>query len=181
MQQHLDKTTEKMEKGIATLQHHLVSIRTGRANPAVLDHIVVDYYGSMTPLNQMSSIQVVEGRQLQIKPYDKSLVKDMEVAINTSDLGLPVQNDGDVLRINIPALTEETRKELSKEASKIGEELKVTIRNARREGNDAIKKDGELTEDMKKDGQEQIQKLTDGYVKKIDEIVEAKVKEIMSI
>ncbi|MDF9824399.1 ribosome recycling factor [Breznakia sp. PF5-3] len=181
MQEILNTTKSKMDKAIETLRHNLVDIRTGRANPAILDRIEVDYYGSPTPINQMASIQVVEGRQLMIKPYDKSLVKDMETAINTSDIGFPVINDGDVLRINIPTLTEETRKSLSKDASKIGEESKIAIRNIRRDANDMAKKSKELTEDLKKDAQERIQKITDDYVKKIDDTVKEKIDEIMSI
>ena len=181
MQEILNNTEERMEKAIETLRHNLIEIRTGRANPAILDRVEVDYYGSPTPVNQMASIQVVEGRQLAIKPYDKSLAKDMESAINAADLGYPVTNDGDTLRINIPPLTEETRKSLSKDASKIGEESKVAIRNIRRDANDITKKSNELTEDLKKDAQERIQKLTDEYVKKIDDTVKNKVEEIMSI
>lgn len=181
MQEILNNTKERMEKAIETLRHNLVDIRTGRANPAILDRVEVNYYGSPTPVNQMASIQVVEGRQLAIKPYDKSLVKDMESAINAADLGYPVTNDGDTLRINIPPLTEETRKSLSKDASKIGEESKIAIRNIRRDANDVAKKSDELNEDLKKDAQERIQKLTDEYVKKIDDTVKDKVEEIMSI
>lgn len=181
MQIILDKTTEKMEKAMETLHHHLVGIRTGRANPAMLDRVEVDYYGSLTPINQMASIQVVEGRQLLIKPYDKSLVKDMEIAINAANIGFPVQNDGDVLRINIPTLTEETRKSLSKDASKVGEESKIAVRNVRRDANDVVKKDKELSEDLKKDAQERIQKITDEYIKKVDNTVKEKIDEIMSI
>ncbi len=172
---------EKMEKGLNGLNKHLVTIRTGRANPAMLDRVQCDYYGSLTPINQMASIQVVEGRQLCIKPFDKSMTKDMEAAINGSDIGFPVQNDGDTLRINIPALTEETRKSLAKEAHKMGEESKVVIRNVRRDGNEAVKKDKELTEDLKKDAQDQIQKLTDKYIKLIDDTVAEKTAEIMAI
>lgn len=174
-------TEEKMDKVIINLEKNLASIRTGRANPQILEHVLVDYYGSPTPINQMSSVSVVEGRQLVIKPYDRSMIKEMEAAISKSDLDYPVLNDGDVLRINIPALTEETRKALTKDASKIGEEAKVAIRNVRRDSNDAIKKDAELTEDMKKSSQDDVQKLTDSFVKKIDEIVKTKNSEIMSI
>lgn len=181
MQTILDNAKEKMERAMDALHNNLVEIRTGRANPAMLDRVEVDYYGSPTPVNQMASIQVVEGRQLLIKPYDKSLVKDMLQAINACDLGYPVQNDGDVLRINIPPLTEDTRKALGKDAAKVGEESKIVIRNIRRDANDAAKKASELTEDMKKDAQDRIQKLTDEYVKKIDETVKTKVDEIMSI
>lgn len=177
----LMNTEEKMEKALAGLKKGLVTIRTGRANPAMLDRVEANYYGSMTPINQMASIQVVEGRQLLIKPFDKTMVKDMLAALNAANLGYPIQNDGDVLRINIPPLTEDTRKVLSKDASKMGEEAKVVIRNARRDGNDAVKKHKEAPEDMRKDTQDQIQKLTDAYIKKIDDIVAEKTKEIMSI
>lgn len=181
MEEILMTVEEKMEKGIVSLKKNLVTIRTGRANPAMLDRVQCNYYGSMTPINQMASIQVVEGRQLCIKPFDKSMLKDMEGAINASDIGFPVQNDGTVLRINIPPLTEETRKSLSKDAHKMGEEGKVVIRNARRDGNDLVKKNKILTEDQKKEAQEKIQKMTDKYVKMIDEIVADKTKDIMAI
>ena len=181
MQEILDNTKVKMDKGIANLEKGLVSIRTGRANPAILDRVEADYYGSPTPINQMSSIQVVEGRQLVIKPFDKTMIKTMEGAINAADLGYPVQNDGDVLRISIPSLTEETRKTLAKDAHKLGEEAKIAIRNVRRDSNEVVKKDGELSEDMKKDAQEKVQKLTDDYIKKIDTVVASKTNEIMSI
>lgn len=181
MEEILMNVEEKMEKAISGLHKNLVTIRTGRANPAMLDRVQCNYYGSLTPINQMASISVLEGRQLYIKPFDKSLVKDMESAINASDIGFPVQNDGDGLRINIPALTEETRKSLSKDAAKMGEESKVVVRNARRDGNDAVKKNKELPEDMKKDAQEKIQKLTDKYIEKIDAEVAEKTKEIMAI
>lgn len=180
-QEILDNTKAKMDKGITNLEKGLLSIRTGRANPAILERVEADYYGSPTPINQMASISVVEGRQLVIKPFDKSIVKAMETALNAADLGFPVQNEGDVLRISIPALTEETRKSLAKDAHKIGEDAKVVIRNDRRDGNDVIKKDNELSEDMKKDAQEKVQKLTDDYVKKIDDLVTTKTNEIMSI
>lgn len=181
IQEILDNTKAKMDKGISNLEKGLVMIRTGRANPAILDRVEADYYGSPTPINQMSSISVVEGRQLVIKPFDKTAVKAMESAINAADLGYPVQNDGDVLRITIPSLTEETRKSLAKEAHKLGEEAKIVIRNMRRDGNDVVKKDDELTEDMKKDAQDKVQKLTDDYIKKIDTIITDKTNEIMSI
>lgn len=181
MQEILNQTVEKMDKAMETLQRHLVEIRTGRANPALLDRVQVNYYGSLTPINQMASIQVVEGRQLLIKPYDKNLLKDMEGAINAANIGFPVSSDGTVLRINIPALTEETRKSLSKDASKVGEEGKVAIRNVRRDANDLVKKNKELSEDMKKNAQDQIQKHTDEYIKLVDETVKNKITEIMSI
>lgn len=181
MQTILDETKTKMEKAIDSLHSQLVTIRTGRANPGILDRIEVNYYGSPTPINQMASVSVVEGRQLVIKPFDKSLMKDMESAIGSSDIGFPILNDGDVLRINIPPLTEDTRKDLSKDAAKVGEDSKVAIRNIRRDGNDNVKKNADLSEDTKKDAQERIQKLTDDFIKQIDEVVKNKTNEIMSI
>ena len=181
MQQTLDQAREKMNKAIETLQSHLAQIRTGRANPNILERVEVEYYGSPTHLNQMASISVVEGRQLVVKPYDKTILRDVEKAINAANIGLTPMNDGDVIRLNVPQLTEETRKELSKDASKVGEDAKVAIRNIRREANDSIKKNKELTEDDVKRANEKVQKLTDEFTKKVDEIVAVKSKEIMSI
>ncbi len=181
MKQILDNATEKMQKAIVNLESSLTTIRTGRANASILDQVQFEYYGSMTPIQQVASIQVVEGRQLLIKPYDKGTLKDIEKAIAMSDTGLVPQSDGTVVRINVPALTEERRKELSKSASKMGEEAKIAVRNIRRDANDSAKKNAELTEDMKKQTQEKIQKLTDDFTKKIDAIVDDKTKEIMSV
>lgn len=174
-------TKAKMDKAITSLDQSLQTIRTGRANPSILDRVNVDYYGSQTPLNQLASIQVVEGRQLVIKPFDKGTLKDMERAIAMTDLGLVPQNDGDVIRILIPSLTEDRRKELSKHASKFGEEAKIAIRNIRRDSNESIKRDDELSEDGKKQEQDMIQKITDDYTKKIDVAVAEKTKEIMAV
>lgn len=181
VQEILNTTKERMEKGIVALNKNLVTIRTGRANPAMLDRVEADYYGSPTPINQMASIQVVEGRQLVIKPFDRSMIKGMEAALNAANLGFPIQSDGTVLRITIPPLTGDKRKEYAKDASKMGEEAKVVIRNIRRDANDLAKKDKELTEDMKKDAQEKVQKMTDEFIKKIDSVVKEKQNEIMSI
>ncbi len=177
----LENARERMNKAIESLNSNLATIRTGRANPQMLEHVEVEYYGSPTPINQMASITVVEGRQLCIKPYDKSILKGIEKAINAANLGIAPQNDGEVIRLNVPTLTEETRKELTKTASKVGEEAKVAIRNIRRDANDAVKKNKELTEDMAKQANEKIQKLTDEFVKKVDDTVAAKSKDIMSI
>ena len=147
----------------------------------MLEHVHFEYYGSETPINQVASIKVVEGRQLMIKPYDRSTLKDIERAIATSDTGLVPQSDGEVIRLNVPALTEERRKQLSKEADKMGEEAKIAVRNVRREANDAIKKDKELTEDDAKRMQEKVQKLTDEFAKKIEKEVSEKEKEIMKV
>ncbi len=177
----LDLTKHKMEKAVDKLIENLKTIRTGVANASLLEHVHFEYYGSETPINQVASIKVVEGRQLLIKPYDRSALKDIERAIQTSDTGLVPQSDGEVIRLNVPALTEERRKEFSKEADKMGEEAKIAIRNVRREANDSIKKDKELTEDEVKKLQDKVQKLTDEFVKKIDKEVSEKDKEIMTI
>ena len=164
----LDVTKEKMDKVTAHFSESLATVRTGRANTTMLDHVEVDYYGSPTPVNQIASISVVEGRTLVIKPYDSSSLKNIEKACNEADL-------------TVPALTEETRKEMCKKVSKYAEEAKVQIRNLRRDGNDAAKKDDTLTEDMEKDCLDKIQKLTDEFIKKIDDIAANKEKEVMTI
>ncbi|MGL5977851.1 MAG: ribosome recycling factor [Erysipelotrichaceae bacterium] len=181
MSEILNNTKSKMEKVLTALDHTLAGIRTGRANANMLDKVQVDYYGSMTPVNQMAQIQVVEGRQLVIKAFDKSILKDIEKAILASDLGITPNNDGDVIRLNVPALTEDRRKELSKTAHKYGEESKVALRNVRRDANDAIKKEADMPEDMKKDLQDKVQKMTDEFVKRIDGVVADKTKDIMSV
>ena len=165
----LNHAEEKMKKAVAVLEEDLKTIRTGIAHASLLDHVQFEYYGSPTPINQVASVKVVEGRQLVIKPYDRGTLKDIERAIQTSDTG------------NVPALTEERRKELAKSAHKMGEEAKIAIRNIRRDANDAVKKDKELTEDLKKDAQEKIQKLTDKIGKSIDSAVDTKAKEIMKV
>lgn len=181
MNDYMDVMMEKMEKAIETLESNLRTIRTGRANPTILDRVEAEYYGSKMPINQIASISVVEGRQLLIKPFDKSSLKDIDHAIGMANIGLVPQNDGTCIRISIPPLTEDRRKELSKEASKMGEEAKIAVRNVRRDAMDAAKKDKELTEDTKKQAQEEIQKMTDEYTKKIDKVVDEKVKDIMSV
>lgn len=181
MQLILDNAHDKMKKALSNLETSLTSIRTGRANAAILDHVTFEYYGSPTPINQVASIQIVEGRQLVIKPYDKSTLKDIERALSTSDTGLVPQSDGECIRLNVPALTEDRRKELSKSAAKMGEDAKIAVRNIRRDANDIAKKDKELTEDSKKEAQEKIQKLTDEFIKKIDQSIDEKTKEIMSV
>ena len=143
---YMDVMNDKMSKAVEALESNLKSIRTGRANPTILDRVELEYYGSMTPLNQLSSISVVEGRQLMIKPFDRNMLKEIERAIAMADLGLVPQNDGSVIRIMIPALTEDRRKELSKDAHKMGEEAKIAIRNIRRDAANAAKKDAELKE-----------------------------------
>jgi ribosome recycling factor len=176
----LEELREKMEKSIVALNHELSTVRTGRANPTMLDRVAVDYWGEKTPLNQTASISVVEGRQLMIKPYDKSILKDIEHAIYEANLGLTPQNDGEVIRINVPALTEERRKEYVKMAKKFAEDAKVALRNIRRAANDDIEK-SDLSEDEEKRGKEKVQKITDEYVKKIDQLADEKAKDIMTV
>lgn len=181
MQEILKQTTAKMDKAIASYENELVSVRTGRANASILDQVEVDYYGSMTPVNQVASISVVEGTQLVVKPFDRSVLKGIETAIIKANLGFNPQNDGTVIRINVPALNEERRRELTKVVSKMSEDAKVNVRNIRRDANDAVKKNKELPEDTQKNAQEKIQRLTDDYIKKIEKIAEVKSKEIMSV
>ncbi|MDO5038200.1 ribosome recycling factor [Clostridium sp.] len=175
---------EKMQKTINVLQSDLSTMKAGRANPTMLDRIQVEYYGSMCPLNQVANISAPEPRVLQITPWESTLLKDIEKAILTSDLGLNPSNDGAVIRLIIPELTEETRKNLVKNVKKAGEDAKIALRSIRRDSNDkikALKKDGELTEDEMKKAEDNIQKSTDKFVKEIDKLIEAKEKEIMSI
>lgn len=181
MENYMDNMMERMEKALTSLESNLTTIRTGRANPTILDRVEIEYYGSMTPVNQVASISVVEGRQLVIKPFDKSSLKDIERAISMADLGIVPQSDGTIIRISIPALTEDRRKELCKSASKMAEEAKIAVRNIRRDANEAAKKDKELTEDTKKEAQDEIQSMTDDYIKKIDKTVDEKIKDVMSI
>ena len=170
-----------MDDVIASYNERLGTLRTGSANAAMLHGILVPYYGTDTPIDQIASISVSEGTQLVVKLFDPSALKDTERAINESHLGLNCQNDGTLLRINVPALTEETRKSVSKNVSVYAEEAKVAIRNIRRDLNDDIKKADNLPEDQEKGLLEDVQKLTDSFIKKIDELGKAKTKEIMTI
>lgn len=172
---------QRMEKSLESLRQTLVTLRTGRANPQMLNGLMIDYYGSPTPVNQVSSISVPEPRQLIIKPYDKNDLKAIVTAINASDLGLNPINEGQQIRLIIPALTEERRKEMTKQARKYGEEAKVAIRNIRREYVDLVKGDEEMTEDYQKRVLDELQKVTDEITKKVDEIVAEKEKEMMSL
>ncbi len=181
IEQVIDNAQSKMDKVIENFEYNLVQIRTGRANPNMLENISVDYYGSMTPLNQVSAITVPEGRQLLIKPYDKTLLGAIEHAINEANLGINPQNDGENIRLNIPALTEETRKLLVKDVSKYAEEAKVNVRNVRRDTNDAIKKDKELSKDDVKAYQDDVQEMTDKMIKKIEEIAKVKEDDLMKV
>ena len=175
---------EKMEKTISVFKENLSEIRAGRANPHILDKIKVDYYGTPTSLQQVANISVPEARMIQIQPWESSLIKEIEKAILVSDLGITPNNDGKVIRLIFPELTEERRKELTKDVKKKGEDSKVAIRNIRRDAMDAVKKAekaNEITEDTLKNLEEEIQKLTDSNIAEIDKLVESKNKEIMSI
>ncbi len=181
VEEHLNKTKVKMEKAVSIFEASLKNVRTGRASPSLLDHVNVDYYGMPTPLNQIAGISVVEGKQLLIKPFDPNSLKNIEKAIFEANINITPINDGTMIRLNVPTLTEETRKEMVKIVHKDAEEAKINIRNIRREQNDAVKKDDSLTEDLEKDGLERIQKLTDDFIKKIDEISAVKAKEVMTV
>lgn len=177
----IDTSSVRMDKAIDHLQSELNSVRTGMANANMLNKVKVDYYGSPTPLNQIAGISVVEGRTLVIKPYDPSSLKEIEKACNQADLGIAPQNDGSVVRLTVPQLTGETRKEMTKKVSKLAEEAKVQIRNIRRDAMTAVKKDETMDEDTQKDAEKEVQKLTDKYVKKIDQIADAKSKEVLTV
>ena len=175
---------EKMQKSIAAYEEKLGTIRAGRANAGVLSRVTFDYYGAPTPLNSMADVRVADARTLTITPYDASTLKAMEKAILASDVGITPNNDGKILRLTFPQLTEDRRKELTKNVQKEGEEAKVAIRNIRRDAMDAskkMKKDGEMTEDEQKDSEKIIQELTDKYIKNIDAISSKKEKELMEI
>jgi ribosome recycling factor len=175
---------EKMEKTLQALVNEYQGIRAGRANPHVLDKIKVEYYGTPTPMQQVANISVPEPRMLQIQPWDKSLIKEIEKAINMSDLGINPNNDGSTIRLVFPELTEARRKELAKDVKKKGDAAKVAVRNIRRDTMDAIKKmqkAGDISEDELKVGEEKVQKKTDSYVAKIDKEVEKKSKEILTV
>lgn len=174
----------KMKKALDVLKHDLASVRAGRANPSILEKVMVDYYGTPTAVNQLANVTVPEPRMIVIQPWEKNLLKDIEKAIMKSDLGLNPNNDGSVIRLNIPQLTEQRRQEIVKTVSKKVEDTKVAIRNIRRDANDGIKKiekDKEIAQDESKKAQEDMQKLTDKYIKLADEIYQAKEKEILEV
>lgn len=175
---------DKMKNSVEHLERELASVRAGRANPAVLDKVTVDYYGAPTPIQQVASVAVSEARTLTITPWDRSLLRPVSKAIQASDVGINPIDDGQTIRLNFPAPNEERRRQLAKDVSKMGEEAKVAIRNVRREAMDkakAMKKAGELTEDSQKTMEEDVQKITDKYIKLVDKAVEEKQKEIMSV
>ena len=175
---------EKMEKTIESLVQRLSEVRAGRANPAILNKVKIDYYGTPTPINQVAGISVPEARMIMIQPWDVSILKEIEKAILASEIGINPNNDGKVIRLVFPELTEERRKELVKEIKKYAEDAKVSIRNARRDGIDkakAMQKDGDITEDELKAAETEIQKITDKYIEEVDKTITAKETEIMSI
>ena len=175
---------DKMTKTINNLDGELATIRAGRANPHVLDKLAVDYYGTPTPIQQVANVSVPEARMIQIQPWEASMVKEIEKAILTSDLGINPTNDGKVIRLLFPELTEERRKELAKDVKKKGESAKVAIRNIRRDANDSFKKlskSADVSEDEVKELEDGAQKMTDKYITEIDKAVEAKTKEILTV
>ena len=180
----IEKYESKMTKTLESLEKELSTVRAGRANPHILDKIKVDYYGTPTPLQQVGNISVPEARILQIQPWESSLIKEIEKAILVSDLGITPNNDGKVIRLIFPELTEDRRKELAKDIKKKGDNAKVAIRNIRRDANDAFKKmnkGGELSDDELKGKEEEVQKLTDKYVDMIDKAIDEKTKEILTV
>ena len=184
MKEQIKSHEAKMQKTLDVLSKELAAVRAGRANPAVLDKITVEYYGAPTPLNQVAAISTPDPRTLAIQPWDGSVLKAIEKAIQVSDLGINPQNDGKQIRLNFPPLTEERRKELIKGVSKTGEEAKVALRNIRRDALDKFKaaqKKSEITEDELHDGEDKMQKLTDTYVKEIDAMVSKKSKELAEV
>ncbi len=175
---------EKMGKTVSHLETQFSEVRAGRANPSVLDKVRIDYYGTPTPVNQVAAVSVTEARTLTIQPWDASLLRTIEKAIQTSDIGINPQNDGKVIRMIFPPLSEDRRKEIVKDIAKMGEEAKVAVRSVRREAMDklkSMKKSGEITEDDQKHGEKKIQEVTDSHIKSIDSATEKKQKQIMSI
>lgn len=183
MDERVQKYDSKMTKTLSGFEAELSTIRAGRANPHILDKITVDYYGSPTPLQQVANVTVPEARMIQIQPWEKKMVREIEKAIMTSDLGINPTNDGTTVRLLFPELTEDRRKELVKDVKKKGEAAKVAIRNIRRDGIDSVKKlkGSDVSEDEMKDMEDDLQKLTDKYVKEVDKAVEAKSKEVMTV
>lgn len=183
MDERLSVYDNKMKKTYEHLESDYLSIRAGRANPHVLDKLRVDYYGTPTPIQQVGNITIPEARMIQIAPWEKSLIKDIERAIMSSDIGINPSNDGSVIRLVFPELTEERRKDLVKDVKKKAEECKVAVRNIRRDGNDAFKKlaKEEVSEDEIKELTDNLQKLTDKYVKDVDKLMDEKAKEIMTV
>ncbi len=183
MNEKLQVYEAKMQKSLANLEGELRTIRAGRANPHILDKLLVNYYGMPTPIQQVANISVPEARMIQIQPWEKSMVREIEKAILTSDIGINPTNDGAIIRLVFPELTEDRRKELVKDVKKKGEATKVAVRNIRRDGNDAFKKlkGTEVSEDEIKDLETQLQKITDKYIAEVDKAVEEKSKEVLTV
>lgn len=181
MSVHSDKAKQSMEKCIEALKNNFARVRTGRANPHALDPIKVDYYGQLTPISQLAAIKVPEASMLLVEPWDKSSLKSIEKAIESSDLGITPSNDGSAIRLPFPMPTEERRRELAKECSQIAEEARIAIRNVRRDSNGKIERDEELSEDEQKREKGGIQKLTDSYIAEIEKLLKTKTSEIMEI
>ena len=184
MDKRFDQFKEKMEKSLANLKNELQAVRAGRANPKILDKVTVDYYGTKTPLMQMANFSIPEARILIIQPYDKTAIKDIVKGINEADIGINPNIDGDVIRLVFPELNEERRKELTKEVKKYGEDIKISMRNIRRDANDFIKKHedkNEATEDDVKTFEKDVQKMLDDFIKKVDDAIDSKNKELLTI
>lgn len=183
MNEKLQVYEDKMKKTLASLDSELMTIRAGRANPNILNKIMVDYYGTPTPIQQVGNISVPEARMIVIQPWERKMIKEIEKAINMSDIGINPTNDGQVVRLLFPELTEDRRKELAKDVKKKGEQAKVAVRNIRRDGNDHLKKlkGSDISEDEIKDMETQLQKITDKYIKEVDKAVESKSKEVMTV
>ena len=179
----IEHCKERMDAAIKHLEKELTHIRAGKASPSMLDGVQVEYYGTMTPLNQVSNVSTPDARTIAIQPWEKGLIPVIEKSILAANLGFNPDNNGEIIRINIPALTEERRRQLVKQVSQEGETAKVSIRTARKEANDSLKKmlKNGLSEDIEKDAEEEVQKMTDNYGKKVDALVEAKDKDIMTI
>lgn len=184
MEEIIKELERKMKTSIEVLKQDFQKVRTGRANPAILDNVTVEYYGTMTPINQVGNISVPDPQMITISPWEKKMLKEIEKAIQKADLGLTPQNDGNIVRIPIPPLTEERRKEMVKQIRKMGENAKIPIRNVRREGNDQLKKaekDKEISQDDLKQQMERVQELTDKYTDQVDELMDEKEKELMAV
>ena len=183
MDERVQKYEQKMTKTLKGFEEELTTIRAGRANPNILNKLTVEYYGTPTPIQQVANVSVPEARMIQIQPWEKKMVREIEKAIMTSDLGINPTNDGTTVRLLFPELTEDRRKELVKDVKKKGEAAKVAIRNIRRDGIDSVKKlkGSDVSEDEMKDMEDDLQKLTDKYVKEVDKAVEAKSKEVMTV
>ena len=177
----IDSTKESMDAALKHLEKQLVNIRAGKASPAMLGSVMVDYYGSQTPLNQVANVNTPDGRTISVQPWEKSMLQEIERGIMIANLGFNPMNNGEMIIINVPPLTEERRKDLAKQAKAEAEDAKIGVRNARKEANNDIKKTDDASEDVQKNAEADIQDLTDKYVKKIDEILAVKEKEIMTV